>query len=336
MGQLGVLRVVAPDALPFSREKLRQCLLAAGLRDVAAGQATIEISNRLRHALPAELTVSLEDNGRWLRLDPPEITGRYQRLSLPGRLEGKQVDAIRAALGKLTREELFHDLERQVRERTAELTVERERSEKLLRNMLPEAIAQRMKAGETIADSHEASVLFADIAGFTALAKERTAEEIVSLLDRIFRKFDEIAQRHQLEKIKTIGDCYMAAAGLPVPQADHADRAVLAGLEMIAAVANLRKEVGFPIDVRVGVHSGPLVAGVIGSKKYSYDVWGDTVNVASRMESHGVIGHLQVSDDLRQLLGKRFMVEDRGTINIKNRGPMRVWLVNDIAELKFD
>mgnify|MGYP001821307617 CR=1 FL=1 len=336
MKPLGVLRVVAPEALPFSREKLRHCLIAAGLREVAAGQATIEISNRLRSSLPAELTVSLEDNGRWLRLDPAKITGRYQRLSLSAPLDKQKRDAIREALGKLTREELFHDLERQVRERTAELSAERERSEKLLRNMLPEAIAQRMKAGETIADSHDASVLFADISGFTALAKDRSAEEIVSMLDRIFRRFDTIAQKHQLEKIKTIGDCYMAAAGLPLPQADHADRTVHAGLEMIAAVAELRKEVGLPIDVRVGVHSGPLVAGVIGSKKYSYDVWGDTVNVASRMESHGVIGKLQVSDDVRQVLGKRFNVEDRGTIDIKNRGPMRVWLVHDIAELKFD
>ncbi len=336
MKQLGVLRVVAPEALPFSREKLRHCLIAAGLREVAAGQATIEISNRLRSNMPAELIVSLEDNGRWLRLDPSKITGRYQRLSLPAPLDKQKRDAIREALGKLTREELFHDLERQVRERTAELLAERERSEKLLRNMLPDAIAQRMKAGETIADSHDASVLFADISGFTALAKDRSAEEIVGLLDRIFRTFDAIAQKHQLEKIKTIGDCYMAAAGLPLPQADHADRTVLAGLEMIAAVEELRKDVGLPIDVRVGVHSGPLVAGVIGSKKYSYDVWGDTVNVASRMESHGVIGQLQVSDDLRQLLGRRFNVEDRGTIDIKNRGPMRVWLVHDIAALTFD
>lgn len=333
MSQLGLLRIAAPDALPYSREKLRHCLIAAGLRDVFAGQATIELSNRLRRYLPAQLTVSLDEQCRWLLLDPPEIAGRYQRIQLPAQLDQDKVEKMKAVLSRLTREELFHDLERQVKERTAELGLERERSEKLLRNMLPELIAQRIKAGETIADSHDASVLFADISGFTALAKDRGAEEVVSLLDQIFRKFDDIAQKHALEKIKTIGDCYMATAGLPVPQADHVDRTVLAGLEIIEAVGEFRDELGFAIDVRVGVHSGPLVAGVIGSKKYSYDVWGDTVNVASRMESHGMPGHLQVSDHVCKLLGKRFHVEDRGTIDIKNRGAMRTWLVHGIAEL---
>ena len=199
--------------------------------------------------------------------------------------------------------------------------------------MLPEPIAQRMKEGEIIADSHDASVLFADISGFTAIAKEQGAEIIVRLLDTIFRKFDDIAHEHALEKIKTIGDCYMAAAGLPLPQVDHIDRAVIAGLDMIKTLGNIRSELGFPINVRSGVHTGPLVAGVIGSKKYSYDVWGDTVNVASRMESHGVVGKLQVSDDVRRAIGRRFKLEDRGVLEVKNRGPMRTWLVHGIAEL---
>jgi len=304
---LGLLRIAVPDALPYSREKLRHCLIAAGLREVFAGQATIEISNRLRGCLPTQLSVSLDDRRQCLLLDPVEVAGRYQRIRLPLRLEDDRIEKLKAVLGRLTREELFHDLERQVKERTAELAAERERSEKLLRNMLPEAIAQRMKAGETIADSHEASVLFADIVGFTALEKDRDAEEVVGLLDQIFRKFDDVAQNHALEKIKTIGDCYMAVAGLPVPQLDHSDRAVLAGLDMIEAVDELRGQLDSSIDVRVGVHSGPLVAGVIGSKKYSYDVWGDTVNVASRMESHGVPGKLQVSDHVRVLLVSALM-----------------------------
>jgi class 3 adenylate cyclase len=334
--QLGMLRVAALEALPLSREKLRHCLIAAGLREVIAGQATIEIASELRRALPAEITVSLDEQHGYLLLAPPEITGRYQRIQLPAMVDAYMVENIKNILNRLTREELFLDLERQVKKRTAELALESERSEKLLRNMLPQQIAERMKDGETIADSHEASVLFADISDFTILAKGRGAEEVVSLLDQVFRKFDDIAQRHALEKIKTIGDCYMAAAGLPVAQADHVDRTILAGLDIIEAMRELRDELDIAIDVRVGVHTGPLVAGVIGSKKYSYDVWGDTVNVASRMESHGVTGHLHVSHDVRVLLGKRFRVEDRGTIDIKNRGSMRTWLVHGISELTSD
>ena len=330
---LGLLRIATPDALSHSREKLRQCLIAAGLREVYASSATIEISHRLHDDLPAQLAVSLDEQCCNLQIAPAEVAGRYERIRLPKPLDTKQISNLKAVLGKLTREELFHDMERQVKDRTEELATERERSEKLLRNMLPQPIAQRMKANETIADSHEASVLFADIAGFTALAKDRDAQEVVTLLDRIFRRFDDISQSHALEKIKTIGDCYMATAGLPLPQADHVDRTVLAGLDMIDAVTDMRNELDCNIDVRIGVHSGPLVAGVIGSKKYSYDVWGDTVNVASRMESQGVVGRLQVSNHVRRLLGNRYDVEDRGAIDIKNHGTIRTWLVNGISKL---
>jgi class 3 adenylate cyclase len=237
------------------------------------------------------------------------------------------------ALDRLTREELLHDLEHQVEERTAELEHERERSERLLRNMLPTVIAQRMKDGETIADTHEATVLFADIKGFTELARDRSATAVVAILDEIFRRIDALAEAHNLEKIKTIGDCYMAVAGLPLPQADHVDRAVMMALDIIAAMPQLRQELGVEIDVRIGVHTGPLVAGVIGTQKYAYDVWGDTVNVASRMESHGLPGHVQVSDDVRKHLGGRFEVEERGTIEIKNRGSMKTWFVHGLSAL---
>ena len=240
---------------------------------------------------------------------------------------------MRAILNRLTREELLSDLEHQVQERTADLERERERSERLLRNMLPGVIARRMKDGEAIADTHEATVLFADIKGFTVLASERSANEVVAILDRIFSEFDAIAQKHGLEKIKTIGNSYMAAAGLPVPQPDHVDRAVLMGLDMIAAMPRLRDELDLTIDVRIGVHTGPVVAGVIGTQKYAYDIWGDTVNVASRMESHGEPGRLQVSDEVRQVLGSRYHLEDRGMIEIKNHNSMRTWFVLDIAPL---
>lgn len=331
--RLGVLRTKAVDALPFTREKLRHCLLVAGLRPVEAGQATASISQQLRSALPSELEIVLDEQRQTLVLNPKSITGRYYRLRLPCCLSDDNVRLIGTIIARLTREELLHDLERQVLERTTELARERELSERLLKNILPEPIAARMKAGETIADSHEASVLFADICGFTALARNQQADETVKVLDRVFRRFDQIAQRHELEKIKTIGDCYMAAAGIPLPLPDHVDRAILMGLEIISSMEELRADLGLPINVRIGVHTGPLVAGVIGEKKYSYDVWGDTVNVASRMESQGVVGSLQVSDDVKQLLGKRFTVEERGMINLKNRGEMRTWLVLGIAPL---
>ena len=332
--RLGLLRITTPDALPFAREKLRACLVVAGLPRVFAGQVTTLVSQALRDRLPTELAVHLEEDGNHLLLRPPEVAGRHQRLRLPRAPDPGDVELMQAILARLTREELLYDLEHQVQQRTADLERERERSERLLRNMLPDVIAKRMKDGETIADVHEASVLFADIKGFTALASERNAEDVVRILDRIFREFDDLAHRHGLEKIKTIGDAYMAAAGLPVPQADHVDRAVQMGLDMVASIVPLRQELGVSLDVRVGIHSGPVVAGVIGTKKHAYDVWGDTVNVASRMESHGVPGRVQVSDDVRRTLGRRYRVEDRGTIEIKNRGTMRTWFVHGIAVLE--
>jgi len=333
MTHLGVIRIMTPDALTFAREKLRACLVVAGLRPVLAGQITIILSQALRERLPAELTIVLEDGGQYLALQPAELAGSYQRIRLLRPADAGIVAALRTILGRLTREELLTDLEHQVQERTADLERERERSERLLRNMLPDPIARRMKDGEAIADAHEATVLFADIKGFTILASERNAKAIVAILDRIFREFDAIAQRHGLEKIKTIGDSYMAAAGLPLPQPDHVDRAVLMGLDMIAAMPELSAELGVNIDVRIGVHTGPVVAGVIGTQKHAYDIWGDTVNVASRMESHGLPGRLQVSDDVRQALGQRYHLEERGMIEIKNHGAMRTWIVLNIAPL---
>jgi class 3 adenylate cyclase len=333
MMHLGLIRIVTPDALSFAREKLRACLVVAGLRHVLAGQITTVVSQAVRDRLPAELKVLLEDGGRHIALRPVEIAGPYQRIQLLRPPDAAGIDAMQAILNRLTREELLSDLEHQVQERTADLERERERSERLLRNMLPEVIARRMKDGEAIADTHEATVLFADIKGFTVLASERSAKAVVTILDRIFREFDAIAQKHGLEKIKTIGDSYMAAAGLPVPQLDHVDRAVLMGLDMVAAMPRLRDELGLSIDVRIGVHTGPVVAGVIGTQKHAYDIWGDTVNVASRMESHGEPGRLQVSDEVRQALGMRYHLEERGMIEIKNHDSRRTWFVLGIAPL---
>jgi class 3 adenylate cyclase len=206
------------------------------------------------------------------------------------------------------------------------IEAERARSESLLRNMLPESIAQQLKdAPGAIAKGHdEVTVLFADIVGFTPLSQTMTPHELVRLLNEIFSTFDAMAQRHGLEKIKTIGDAYMVVGGAPHARADHASAIAAMALEMRAAMARFHTG----INLRIGMHTGPAVAGVIGTAKYSYDLWGDTVNTAARMESHGEPGRIQLTAECRRALGERFAVEDRGTVPIKGKGPMQTfWLV---------
>jgi class 3 adenylate cyclase len=204
-----------------------------------------------------------------------------------------------------------------------------QRSEELLLNILPPSIAGRLKATRgTIADGFsDVTVLFADIVGFTTLSAHRPPHTIVELLNEMFCHFDDIADRLRLEKIKTIGDCYMVAAGLPEPRTDHAEAIAQMALEMLRVVHEMAKKHGEALDVRVGIHSGPVVAGVIGKRKFVYDLWGDTVNTASRMESHGVPGAIQVSGDCRRLLDGKFKLSRRGEIEVKGKGKMETWLL---------
>jgi class 3 adenylate cyclase len=215
-----------------------------------------------------------------------------------------------------------------------ELEWERQRSERLLLNTLPAAIAQRLKdhPDEAIAERHaEVSVLFCDIVGFTRLSERLPPEELVALLNRVFTAFDDLADAHGVEKIKTIGDAYMVAAGLPEARTDHA--AVLADLAlgMVAAVHALRDETGAALDVRIGIHSGAVVAGVIGRRKFAYDLWGDVVNTAARMESHGVPGAVQVTEATARLLGDAYALAPRGELEIKGKGAMPVYLLQPAA-----
>ena len=211
----------------------------------------------------------------------------------------------------------------------ADLELEREKSERLLLNVLPESIAQRLKDGEaTIADAcPAATVLFADLSGFTGYSERADARQLVGLLDEIFSTFDRIAAAVGVEKIKTIGDAYMAVAGVPVPRADHADAAALMALGMLDAFRDLVQGRGVALELRIGIHSGPVIAGVIGRHKFSYDLWGDTVNTASRMESHGEPSRIHVSPATRALLGDRFRFADRGEVAIKGKGPMRTFFL---------
>jgi guanylate cyclase len=220
---------------------------------------------------------------------------------------------------------LFAD---QRRNALAALRVEQAKAESLLLNILPQSIADRLKAEpRTIADQFSsASILFADVVDFTPLSEGLSPTELVGMLDRLFSHFDELAERHELEKIKTIGDCYMVAAGVPSPRPDHARALALMALDMQAAMRSLDGEVGqLGLELRVGINSGPVVAGVIGRKRFLYDLWGDAVNTASRMESHGTKGRIQITRATKELLEDEFVYEPRGTIPIKGKGEIEVW-----------
>jgi adenylate cyclase len=207
------------------------------------------------------------------------------------------------------------------------LRVEQEKSELLLMNILPSPIAERLKAAtQTIADHFDsASILFADVVDFTPLSQRLPPAEVVGILDQLFSHFDALVERHGLEKIKTIGDCYMAAAGVPDPSPDHARRAALLALDMREAVATSALGDGFGLELRIGINSGPVIAGVIGSKRFLYDLWGDAVNTASRMESHSTAGEIQITRATYELLKDEFVCRRRGTIEVKGKGQMETW-----------
>jgi adenylate cyclase len=207
------------------------------------------------------------------------------------------------------------------------LRAEQAKSEALLMNILPSSIAERLKASsQTIADGFDsASILFADLVDFTPLSQRLTPAEMVGILDQLFSRFDAIVERHGLEKIKTIGDCYMAAAGVPDPHPDHARRAALLALDMRDAVATSAVGGRSGVELRIGINSGPVVAGVIGTKRFLYDLWGDAVNTASRMESQGTPGEIQITRATYDLLKGEFVCRPRGTIQIKGKGQMETW-----------
>jgi guanylate cyclase len=202
-----------------------------------------------------------------------------------------------------------------------------ERADGLLINVLPRSIAERLKSEpQTIADSFsEASILFADVADFTPLANSLPPTEVVGMLDQLFGHFDELVERYELEKIKTIGDCYMAAAGIPVPREDHARALAGIGLDMLSAVSPDGPMGGLGLQLRIGINSGPVVAGVIGRKRFLYDLWGDAVNVAGRMQTQGTEGRIQVTRSTYDLLKDEFVLEPRGTLEIKGKGQMETW-----------
>lgn len=210
---------------------------------------------------------------------------------------------------------------------------EYQRSEDLLYNVLPETIASELKdrPGKTIARFHEAvTILFADIVEFTPKASRLSAAQIVELLNSLFSEFDDLTRRHGLEKVKTIGDAFMAAGGMPVAQADHAERVGRLALDMIASVERFSGISGEKILLRIGINSGPAVAGVIGNQKLVYDVWGDTVNTAGRMETYCTPQRIQVTAEFVALTKDVFRFERRGLIDVKGKGEIEVWFLQGL------
>ena len=215
----------------------------------------------------------------------------------------------------------------QRREALAALRQEQAKAENLLLNILPRSIADRLKdETQPIADQFgSASILFADVVDFTPWSERLPPAEVVGYLDRLFSHFDELAERYGLEKIKTIGDCYMVAAGVPTPRPDHARALALMALDMLEAMRSDEGVGHLGLELRVGINSGPVVAGVIGRKRFLYDLWGDAVNTASRMESHGAPGRIQITRATYELLADEFECEPRGTITVKGKGEIEAW-----------
>jgi adenylate cyclase len=217
---------------------------------------------------------------------------------------------------------------REIRRARLAMEAEYERSERLLTNILPSTIAQRLKdpSRNIIADKYDdASILFADIAGYTKRASDTPPSDLVRFLDRLYTDLDALVDRHGLEKVKTSGDSYMVVSGVPEPRDDHVEALACLALDMAEAVADLKGPQGREVPLRIGLAAGPVVAGVVGARKFFYDVWGDAVNVAARMETTDVEGRIQVPQDVYERLNHAFLLEERGEVDIKGKGVMTTW-----------
>ena len=315
---------VRHDASGVGRELLRYALSIAGLVVIISlfvTLATILVLERLLINPLLYLRDDLLAAGEAVSRDQPPS---FSSLSMT---RGDELGEVTQAFGQM-----FDRVRHEIGERKqaeAALMEAQEKSERLLRNILPISIADQLKqeTGKAIASRfEEATILFADLVDFTGLAARFSPTELVCLLNEIFSAFDTIAERMELEKIKTIGDAYMVVGGLPTPQPDHARRIMIMALEMLRVIKTFQRKDGQPFCLRIGINTGPVVAGVIGIKKFSYDLWGDAVNIASRMESQGVVDRIQVSETTYQHLKDHYAFESRGTIHVKGRGPMTTYL----------
>ena len=305
--------------------------------DTAGNDLTVLLSHILKN--PEQYTTneheSIQRNGNrvwvsWANKPLFDAAGKFVGLLAIG------TDITGRRLAEMALYKLNEELEFRVEERTnalndtlSALRVQQEQSERLLLNILPEEIANRLKQGDsTIADTFaDVTVLFADIVGFTQLSARVSPTELVALLNDIFSTFDNLAERHGLEKIKTIGDAYMVVGGLPILRPDHAEAIAEMAIDMQEAIIDFSKTQNQHLSIRIGINTGPVVAGVIGIKKFIYDLWGDTVNTASRMESHGLPGSIHVTATTYQQLREKYFFESRGAIEVKGKGQMTTYLL---------
>ena len=237
---------------------------------------------------------------------------------------------LRARVGAMLERKFLQDNDRAITER---LRAEQRRSESLLRNVLPQSVVLRLRQGETVIADHfdQVSILFSDLAGFSTVTAKLSANQVLDLLNRIFSRFDRLAAECGLEKIKTIGDAYMAASGLPEGNPEHAAAAARMALRMPAVVAEVSADLRQPLGIRIGLHTGPVAAGIIGTERFAYDVWGDTVNVAARMEYYGDPGRVHITAETRAALGDAFEVEPRDAIDVKGRGLMKTYFLKPLS-----
>jgi len=311
-------------------------------RYITANPALAKI---LGYTCPEDLMEQVRNIGQQLYVEPTRqeelaaLIQRYDTLSdfqsQVYRQDGsiiwivENIDTVKDEAGKLLYYEgTVSDITEQKQAEVA-LTRARKRAELLLLNILPQPVAEVLKRGQrTIAESFKGvTIMFADLVNFTNFSTQTSPTQLVELLNQIFSKFDRLVEEHGVEKIKTIGDAYMVAAGLPRRRLDHAQAIAQMALEMQRAIVEFNQETGENFELRIGINSGPVVAGVIGIKKFSYDLWGDTVNTASRMESHGLPGRIQVTQATYELLKDKYEFEERGAIQIKGKGEMTTyWL----------
>lgn len=309
---------LTPDAEQSSRKNSSK----ATARAAAVFKSELQI---VEHA--AKIAKSTELSNEELLREYKFLAQEYQRLLQEAVKITKVGDTMQEKL--LKAQEALQELNAKLADTNLQLNSERERSEQLLRNILPGIIADRMKRGETtIADSfNEVTVLFADIVGFTHLSSVTSPEFVVAILNDVFAYFDDLCEKYGLEKIKTIGDSYMAVSGVPEERRDHAIAAAETALGMLDSLDKLELARMGHLSMRIGLSTGSVVAGVIGKKKFIYDLWGDTVNIASRMESQGVSGKIQVSESSFKLLKNRYIFEGPGKINVRGIGEMPTYFL---------